>query len=141
MSLYASQLAKRKKLASVARITASSFEPENPPEHTIDNDLGTRWAAKGIGSWIMYDLGAERTVTRVGVAFYLGTERVAFIRITTSLDGTTWNLPLSLHSSGSTNDIQIFDISDVRARYVRIASLGNSQDDSAAITETDIYGR
>ena len=76
-----------------------------------------------------------------GSRFIRGTERIAYIQITTSLDGTTWNLPLSLHSSGSTNDIQIFDITDVRARYVRIISLGNTQNDSAAITETDIYGR
>ena len=110
VSLYASQLAKRKKLASVARVTASSFEPENPPENTIDNDLSTRWAAQGIGSWITYDLGAERTVSSVGVAFYRGTERIAYIQITTSLDGTTWNPPISLQSSGATNDIQIFDL-------------------------------
>ena len=32
-----------------------------------------------------------------------------------------------------------FDLEDVRARYVRIISLGNFQNDAAAITETDIY--
>ena len=36
--------------------------------------------------------------------------------------------------------MQMFDLRDVRARYVRITSLGNSQNDFAAITETDIYG-
>jgi hypothetical protein len=140
VSLYASQLAKRKKLASVAQVTASSFEPENPPEHTVENDLGTRWAAKGIGSWITYDLGAERTVSSVGVAFFRGTERIAYIQIATSLDGTSWNPPVSLQSSGTTNDSQIFDLTDVRARYVRIISLGNSENAFAAITKTDIYG-
>ncbi len=140
MSLYASQLAKRKQLAGVAQITASSFQPDNPPEHTIDNDLSTRWAAPGIGSWITYDLGAERTATGVGVAFYRGAERVAYIQITTSLDGAAWNPPMSVQSSGATNDIQIFDLEDVRARYVRIISFGNSENDFAAITEGDIYG-
>ena len=140
VSLYASQVAKRRKLASVARITASSSEPDNSPEQTIDNDLGTRWAAPGTGSWIQYDLGAERTVTAVGLGFYRGEERIAYIQITTSLDGTTWSPPVSFQSSGTTNDTQVFDLADVRARYVRIISLGNSRNESAAITETDIYG-
>lgn len=140
VSLYESQLAQREGLASVERVTASSFEPENPPENTIDNDLSTRWAAQGSGSWIKYDLGAARTVNGVGVAFYRGTERIAYIQITTSLDGTTWTSPISFRSSGASNDIQIFNLGSVRARYVRIISLGNTQNDFAAITETDIYG-
>ena len=52
----------------------------------------------------------------------------------------TWNPPISLQSSGTTNDSQIFDLTDVRAHYVRIISLGNSQNTFAAITKTDIYG-
>ena len=59
VSLYASQLAKRKKLASVARVTASCSESGNPPENTIDNDLSTRWACQGVGSSITYMILAQ----------------------------------------------------------------------------------
>ena len=139
-SLYESQFEKHMGLASIARVTASSFEPGNPPENTIDNDLSTRWAAQGSGSWITYDLSAPRSVTGVGVAFYQGAGRIAYIQLTTSLDGTTWTPPINFHSSGATNDIQMFNLANIRARYVRIISLGNSQNSFAAITETGIYG-
>lgn len=141
VSLYESQLARRKQLVSVARITASSFEPDNPPDHTTDNDLGTRWAAPGVGTWITYDLGVERTISRVAIAFYRGTERIAYLQITTSLDATTWGVPVGVQSSGATNDSQVFPLTGVRARYVRIISFGNSENDFAAITETEIYGQ
>jgi len=45
VSLYASQLAKRLGILDVARVTATSFQPENPPEHTIDNSLSARCSA------------------------------------------------------------------------------------------------
>jgi hypothetical protein len=140
VSLYESQLAKRRKAARVGRIRASAFEPENPPENTIDNDLSTRWASQGIGSWITYDLGSEATVANVGIAFYRGSERIAYFQISTSVDGTTWSPPISFHSSGQTDDSQSFDLADVSARYVRIISLGNSQNDFAGITETEVHG-
>jgi hypothetical protein len=141
VSLYASQLAKRNKLASVERVTASTSEAGNPPENSTDTDLGTRWAAKGLGALITYDLGSERTVSGIGIAFYRGTERVAFFRIATSVDGTTWDLALNGRSSGSTSNLQVFDVREVRARYLRIISLGNSENSYAAITEAAIYGR
>jgi hypothetical protein len=141
VSLYESQLAKREGRVSVERVTASSFQAGNPPEDTLDHDLGTRWAAPGGGSWITYDLGAASTVNSVGVAFYRGTERTARIEIATSPDGTTWTTPIDFQSSGATNDMQIIDLTSVQARYVRIISLGNSENEYAAITETAIYGQ
>jgi hypothetical protein len=116
VSLYASQLAKRNKLASVERVTASTSEAGNPPENRTDTDVGTRWTAKGLGALITYDLGSERTVSGIGIVFYRGTERVAFFRIATSVDGTTWDLALNGRSSGSTSNLQVFDVREVRAR-------------------------
>ena len=78
-------------------------------------------------------------VGSVGIAFYRGTQRIAHVQITTSLDQNTWSSPVSLQSSGGTDGIQRFDIPDVRARYVRITSLGNTENDFASITETEIY--
>jgi hypothetical protein len=139
VSLYASQVAKRNRILSVDRITTSSLQPKHPAEHTVDNDLSTWWSAEGDSSWIMYDLGEDHTVNSIGIAFYKGVDRVARVYADTSLDEITWTSPLILEASGASNDSQRFDLSNRRARYVRITSLGNTQDNSSAITEVDIY--
>ncbi|HWR54450.1 MAG TPA: discoidin domain-containing protein, partial [Bryobacteraceae bacterium] len=140
VSLYASQLSKRNRILSVDQVTASSFEPGHAVENTMDNDLGTSWSAEAFGAWIMYDLGEDHVLSRIGIAIYKGDERIARVQVETSLDGMTWTSPVVLQASGTSNDTQEFDLPNGRARYVRITSLGNTQDNSAAITEVDIYG-
>jgi hypothetical protein len=140
-SLYGSQVARRLGILLVARVTATSFQPDNPPEHTIDGSLATRWSAAGSGGSITFDLGEDHMIRSVGVAFYRGTQRIAYFQISASLDQTTWSPSLSFQSSGATDEIQRFAIPEVRARYVRITSLGNTENDFASITEAAIYGR
>lgn len=86
-------------------------------------------------------ISAKTTMSAASeLRFTGGTQRFAHVQITTSLDQNTWSSPVTLQSSGDTDEIHCFDITDVRARYVRITSLGNTENDFASITETDIYG-
>jgi len=112
----------------------------NIPTNTIDNDLGTRWSNLGIGSWIVYDLGGQRDLCNVDIAWYTGDRRTNSFVISASSDGSTYTNIYTGSSSGTTLLPEKYDLPDVNARYVRITVNGNTQNDWASITEVDIYG-
>lgn len=124
----------------VINITASGYETgtSNTPEKTMDFDLSTRWSANGAGEWIMYDLGETVTVHSVELAFFNGASRLAYISIALSTDGEAFDEVFNGASGGKTNELELFDFDDSKARYVKITGFGNSQSTWNSITETRI---
>ena len=55
-------------------VTASSNDG-NIPLNVMDNNLNTRWSNLGIGSWIRLDLGVQKVICSVDIAWYKGNER------------------------------------------------------------------
>src|SRR5687768_11241894 len=55
-----------------ASAASASTSDTNVPGNAVDNNLATRWSGFGDGAWIRLDLGAVRTVSRVGIATYQG---------------------------------------------------------------------
>ena len=125
---------------SANAVRASGSQVENPPSNVVDNDLATRWSNLGIGSWIQTDLGAQKTVCFVDIAWYKGNERQYNFVISVSMDGTTFSNILMTKSSGTTLSSERYNFADVNARYVRITVNGNTANNYAAITEIDVYG-
>ncbi len=80
--------------------TASSNEPENPPEHAIDGDANTRWcAASGTeGQSLTVDLG--RSAGLGGIDIQWEKQAAYPFRTELSTDGTQWSV-LSDWSPGS----------------------------------------
>ena len=108
-------------------ISASFESDDHPPEHSMDNDLLTYWSANGTeGVWIQYDLMTTRLVQSVDIAFYLGDTRNSYLIIATSRDGINWTEAFNGESSGTSTELEKFDIGDIEARYIRILGLGNS---------------
>lgn len=109
-------------------VTASDYEPGNPPEHTLDDDPATRWSADGLGQWIQYDLGGVKHLDRVEIAFFLGDRRKAYFNVAVSENAADWETVIDQgESSGTTLEPQAFAFSrDVETRYVRITGYGNS---------------
>lgn len=62
----------------VTGITAIRSDAGYPPSNTQDNNLNTRWSNNGIGSWIRVDLGSQKTICTVDIAWYLGNQRQPF---------------------------------------------------------------
>jgi hypothetical protein len=109
-------------------VTASGSQTGNPPAHTIDNSIATRWAQAGLGQWIRFDLGEEKMVYAVDIAYYLGNTRFARLAIQTSSDGVNYTTVLDNQtSSGMTNELERYRFPEtVKARYIRIICNGNS---------------
>jgi hypothetical protein len=123
----------------VRRVYASGYEAGNPPHHTIDRLLSTRWSSKYDGQWIMYDLGSVKRIGYVKIAWYRGNLRTARFRIEVSNDTINWFPVYGGQSSGKTSNLQKYDFKDRNARLVRIVGYGNSENKWHSITEVEVY--
>ncbi len=128
-----------KHITPVVTTTASAYQDGNPPEHTVDDDLGTRWSASGDGQWISFDMGGTHTVSALHCAFYLGNARQTFFTVQTSLDGSVWANVGDYTSSGTTLGREPFAFpAPMDARHVRIIGHGNSSSSWNSYTEVTI---
>lgn len=105
------------------------------PRNAIDSDLATRWSASGIGAWLQVDLGAEKNVCGVQIAWYRGDTRAAHFQLLGSTDGVAFHPLFSGDSSGKTTERESYDIADTSLRHLRVVVNGTTVDNLAAITE------
>ena len=75
------------KNAPISAVTANAAQSGNPASAAVDNNLDTRWSNEGIGSSIRLDLGSEKTICSVNIAWFKGNERVNTFDIAVSNDG------------------------------------------------------
>jgi subtilisin family serine protease len=130
------------KLPVPASAVSASTNDGNVPANTVDANLSTRWSANGDGQWIQYDLGATKLVQSVKLAWYNGTSRRSTFDVLVSGSSTgPWTTAASgRQSSGTTNALESYDVTDVSGRYVRIVGHGNTVNAWNSVTETEIWG-
>ena len=115
-------------------------QAENTAENTLDRDYGTKWAGEGACD-ITYDFGEVKTVGMAGFAFLNGNKRTQKIDIDVSTDGENWTKIFSGNSGGKTEGLEIFDLKNTEARYVRLDSYGNSDGGGwVSLSEAVFYG-
>jgi poly(beta-D-mannuronate) lyase len=117
----------------------ASADDGNVPGNVLDNDLNTRWSANGDGQWIQFCLANAATVTGVQIAFYSGNTRTSTFDILTSTNGVNWSTAAAGRvSSGTSLNLETFNITAVTAKYVRIVGHGNSVNAWNSYTEVKI---
>jgi hypothetical protein len=119
--------------------SSDSANDGNLPNNTLDGSLTTRWSANGDGQWIRFDLGTATNVGSVKIAWYKGDLRKALFDIETSANGTDWTKVFTGQSSGTTMDLEAYDVTDSTGQHVRIVCHGTSQDLWNSITEVELY--
>jgi hypothetical protein len=121
-------------------VTASAHDG-NVPANTVDGNLATRWSASGDGQWIRFDMGSNKRVTHVKMAFFNGPDRNYTFDIQVSTDGSSWTNAKSAVQSARNADLQTFDIPDFDpVRYVRILGHMNTANAFNSYTEVEIFG-
>ncbi len=115
----------------------ASDDDGNVPENTYDNDLGTRWSAKGDGVWIRYDFGTQVSLEAMDISFYKGNARQASFEIQNSSDGSSWSILVDTSSSGTTLAQETYPLNDANGRYFRIVGYGNTSNTWTSVTEVD----
>ncbi len=124
---------------SAITVTAIGNQIGNTPENTIDNKLDTRWSQEGKNQWIKYDLGEEKNVYAVDIAFYSGSQRLNYFDVEVSIDNVIFTKVLTdMISSGLTDDMERYAFAPKAARYVRINGNGNAVNNWNSITEARI---
>jgi LPXTG-motif cell wall-anchored protein len=133
------------------KAVTSSNHDGNVPENTIDGKLDTRWSDGVVtdnidGSWIKFDLGEERKIGYLGIAFYNGNTRQTNFDVEISSDGVSWVRVLENQwSSGNAIDLEkVRFLQAENARYVKIIGHGNNSSSVNSriwnsMTEVEIY--
>lgn len=127
------------------------------PLNAFDNNLGTRWSHNNVGSWIVLDLGGNKAICSVDIAWYMGKERSYDFIISLSEDGIKFKDVYAGTSTGGTNFPERYSVMEsnsssadqdaaATARYIRVTVNGNTESDTdqnqwVAITEIDVNGR
>jgi F5/8 type C domain/3-keto-disaccharide hydrolase len=125
----------------ISGITASGQQESHGSKYAIDNNLNTRWSKVGRGSWIQGDLGVQKIVCNVDIAWYLGNSRQYNFVISLSNDGSTFTNIFTGISSGKTSSFETYSFTtDTAARFVRITVNGNTANNLASINELRING-
>lgn len=119
----------------VKSVKASSVpEPQNPPESTIDGDLNTRWSSEG-EQWIEWDLGENKELDKVMLAFMSGNIRSQFMKLEVSEDGVDYKAVFEGQASGETLDLETFTFPKTIGRYIRFTGKGTTAGTWNSITE------
>lgn len=128
---------------SIAGITASDFETQNPPAHAIDNNTDTRWSSLGIGQWIQLDLGATAnllTVCSLDIDWYHGDDRQYTFAISVSLNGQLFTEVFAGRNIRGRENYVLSRQITTNARFVRVTVSGNTVNQWASINEIVVRG-
>ncbi len=90
----------------IASITASGNDG-NVPANVLDNNLNIRWSNLGVGSFIQADLGGQKTICSVDIAWDRGNLRENNFVISVSNDGTSFTNVFTGKSSGTTLSAEV----------------------------------
>src|SRR6266487_3342363 len=123
----------------VVKGTTSTGNDGNVPANVLDNNLNTRWSNLGVGSFIQADLGGQKSICSVDIAWYRGNLRVNNFVISVSSDGTSFTNVFTGKSSGTTLSAETYSLpTSVTARFVRVTVNGNTENNWASITELSV---
>jgi hypothetical protein len=120
--------------------------PENIAENVLDSNQSTRWSGEGSGTWIQADLGSEKPIKSIGIAWYKGASRQSNFEISVSntTEDNDFVKVFTGQSSGTTDSPERYDTDGIQGQYLRITVNGNtdsktSSRDWASITTLEVY--
>ncbi|MDR4511253.1 MAG: discoidin domain-containing protein [Nitrososphaeraceae archaeon] len=123
------------------RVSSIGNQPNHPEVDAVDGNLETRWSNLGLESWIDIDLGKETEICDIGIAWYKGHLRNLDFAVSVSSDGSDYRQIFTNRSSGETSKLEVYDIPDTTAKFVRITVTGNSMNNWSSISDISIFGK
>jgi hypothetical protein len=124
----------------ISSVSASGNDG-NLPANVLDNNLNTRWSNLGVGSFIQADLGGQKAICSVDIAWYRGNLRHNNFVISVSSDGTSFTSVFSGTGSGTTLSAEKYSLpTSATARFVRVTVNGNTENNWASIAELSVDG-
>jgi hypothetical protein len=117
--------------------TASSQENASfPPASAVDGNAGTRWSsAFSDPQWLQVDLGATRSICKVGLTWEAAYAKA--FQIQTSTDGTTWTTIYS--TTTGTGGTQTLTVTG-SGRYIRMLGTTRATQYGYSLWEFQVFG-
>ena len=102
--------------------------PDNvyPPGNIFDNNLTTKWAAKGFGHWVQFSLPEIRLIESIEVAFTVG-DRNDIFDLFISVDSINWTNVLDKQIGDLGTGFNNYDFVDVEVKHIKYIAQGNVQ--------------
>ena len=124
----------------VSNTIADEEQSANPAINATDSDPESRWSGFGSSVNLDLDLGSVSLIDYVNIAYHKGDERVSSFQAYTSTNNRDWTLVGTKNSSGSTENLETFDLTNTNGRYLRLTCTGNSLNDWNSILDIEVYG-
>ncbi|MBR3934805.1 MAG: discoidin domain-containing protein [Clostridia bacterium] len=122
---------------NIARVFDSANDG-NVSANMVDNYLGTRWSAQE-DAYVVFELEEEKEVTHAQIAWTSGAARQEIFDILTSTDGEEWTIVYQGRGSGTTTDMQLFELEPTTAKYIKYQGHGNSANTWNSVAEARFY--
>jgi F5/8 type C domain len=112
----------------IVRVSGDTPEAANKPTNVIDGDYNTRWSAEfkdnTTAPTLTLDLGEEKIINNVLVAWYRGDTRISYIAIQAFLQEVGF---VDIGGGSSVHDLglQTYPTNVVSTRFIRIQGFGN----------------
>ena len=130
---------------AVGSPTSSGSQGTYGPSNAFDNNINTRWWSTFIvNPWIRGDLGSQKSICSLDIAWADGSSRQYSFLISVSNDGTTFNTVYTGKSSGITSSPQKYSFPETSARFIQVTitqSHVSSTMSIARISELDVFGQ
>jgi hypothetical protein len=125
--------------------TSSGSQSSYPATNAIDNNFNTKWYSTfTTNPWIQLDLGTQKSVCSVDIAWADGASRQYSFVISVSTDGTSFTNVFTGKSSGTSTSPQKYNFAESQAKYVKITitqSHAGTTSSIAQISEIDVFGK
>ncbi len=122
----------------VQMISADYNQEGNTPQNAIDENLDTRWSSDIDGTELTLDLGEEKRVSAVYIAWMNAIDRKSYFEILASKDGINYEEVIArTESTKKTNAHEVYLING-NYRYIRYKGYGNSANTWNSITEIGV---
>ncbi len=121
-------------------VTASSAQSGNAAANASDSNLSTRWSANNgtFPQWWRVDLGANTSLSRVDIAWYVSSTRSYKYKIEASTDDLNYSVVLDRTAHIATGDTSD-SLPNITGRYLRLTVTGSSEGYASAY-EISFFG-
>ena len=108
---------------------------------SYDQDPETRWAAEGVGEWIIYEFKEVSTIESFYTLFFNGTQRIYSFDLLASEDGENFTLFFS-GKTGGKGDEDTFKLDKpVKAKFVKFVGKANSVNNWNSLHEIEFASK
>ncbi|OQB15000.1 MAG: hypothetical protein BWY15_00815 [Firmicutes bacterium ADurb.Bin193] len=104
----------------------------------FDNDPSTNWSTGEAPCNIDFDLGSEKTIDCVAIAWGGGDQRIMIFSLSASTDGKTFTPIAGFQSSGFNSGLERYEFPAKTARYLRVTGYKNTKNTWTNISEIQI---